>query len=151
MTDNDDTPVHSEHPSSSPLPDSLPISPMKQPRALTLKQRAAIEALASGTLSKTTAATVTGIGRRTVQRAANTGAGSVALSETQEASLREAGLTAATIKRRLWLLSHDAAEVGQFAPAVSAVVALHRDVERQEGNTTVNVQVIRIGGRDIFF
>lgn len=147
MTDNPDSPADSEQPNTRPLPDSLPISPMKPPRALTLKQRAVIEALASGVPTQSEAARVAGVDRSTVTGISK----SPILSEVYEASLREAGLTAATIKRRLWLLSHDAAEVGQFAPAVSAVVALHRDVERQEGNTTVNVQVIRIGGRDIYF
>ena len=73
-----------------------------------------------------------------------------AMSEVHAASMREAVLTSANIKRRLWLLSHDAEAMGQFAPAVSAVVALHRDVERQ-ADTHVTVQVIRIGGKDIYF
>ena len=147
MTDTPDTPVDSGQASSRPLPGAVPVSPVKPPRALTLKQRAVIEALASGVATQGEAARVAGVDRGTVKQVSK----SPLLSEVYEASLREAGLTAATIKRRLWLLSHDAAEVGQFAPAVSAVVALHRDVERAEGTTTVNVQVIRIGGRDIYF
>jgi hypothetical protein len=126
------------------------VVPLKNPpslRPLTLTQRAVVEALASGAQTQTEAAERANVSRTTVKAVAKSGQ----LADVYEATLRECGLSAANIKRRLWLLSHDAAEAGQYAPAVSAVVALHRDVERMEQGTTVNVQVIRIGGKDVYF
>ena len=120
-------------------------------RPLTPKAREALSALVSGPVTQKDAGRIASLAPETVGRIANRQAGKLALSEVHAASLREASLTAGTIKRRLWLLSHAAEEMGQFAPAVSVVVALHRDIEAQGGSTTVNVQVIRIGGRDIHF
>ena len=128
-------------------------------RDLSIRERRLVEASATNAVTLVEAATMAGYkgdpakgraDRSSASRARQRPPVAAAMSEVHAASMREAVLTSANIKRRLWLLSHDAEAMGQFAPAVSAVVALHRDVERQ-ADTHVTVQVIRIGGKDIYF